>query len=306
MSVLQRDSLHLADGGLETVLLFHDGFELPCFAAFPLVETDQGVAALRRYYESFVGVAARQRLAIVLDAPTWRANADWGTQLGYDEHSLAQANREAVELVDELRRGHAGEAQIVISGPIGPRGDAYAPDTLMTADEATRYHRPQISTLAESGVDLVTGLTLTYSDEAIGIARAASDVGIPVVISFTVETDGRLPSGETLKQAITRVDEATEGATMHFMVNCAHPSHFASELAEPAPWLERIGGLRCNASAKSHAELDESEELDEGDIDDLALQHRALRERLPWLKVLGGCCGTDHRHVDAIGTAWLT
>jgi S-methylmethionine-dependent homocysteine/selenocysteine methylase len=152
----------------------------------------------------------------------------------------------------------------------------------------------------------VTGLTLTYADEAIGIARAGVAVGVPVVISFTVETDGRLPSGETLQEAIERVDAATEGAAEHFMINCAHPSHFGDALAADAPWLERLGGLRCNASAKSHAELDESDQLDEGDIADLARRHAALRQQLPWLRLLGGCCGTDQRHIDAICGAWLS
>ncbi len=297
--------LLLADGGMETVLIFQEGLELPCFASFPLVTSDDGVATLRRYYEPFVEVAARHGLGVVLDAPTWRASSDWGDRLGFDAGMLAEANRSAVAIVDDLRREHAGEAAVVVSGAVGPRGDAYRPGALMTADEAEAYHLPQIAVLAESGVDVVTALTLGYAEEATGIARAARRVGVPAVVSFTVETDGRLPSGQSLEDAVETVDAATDGAAEHFMVNCAHPSHFSSVVATGGAWRERLGGLRCNASAKSHAELDESVELDAGDLDELAARHAALRRDLPWLKVLGGCCGTDSRHVDAIASAWL-
>jgi homocysteine S-methyltransferase len=299
------DRVFLAEGGQETELLFHEGMELPCFASFPLLDTAEGRAALRRYYVPYLEVARRHGLGLVLDAPTWRANADWGAQLGYDAARLADANRAAVDFVEELRRHAAGEPIILVNAPIGPRGDAYSPSTLMTAEEAEEYHRPQLTTLARTTADLVTALTLTYPDEAIGITRAARAAGLPVVVSFTVETDGRLPSGHALGEAIELVDAATDGAPTFFMVNCAHPTHFSSALTPGAGWLDRVGGLRCNASAKSHAELDESEELDEGDVGELAALHRELRGRLGHVRLLGGCCGTSHLHVAAISAAWL-
>ena len=119
---------------------------------------------------------------------------------------------------------------------------------------------------------------------------AAREAGMPVVILFTVEMDGRLPSGEPLGEAIEAVDSATDGYAAYYGINCAHPTHFdESLLAEiPAKWLERLRALRCNASAKSHAELDEATELDDGNPEELGEQCRRLRDRLPWLNVLGG------------------
>ena len=300
------DRVFLAEGGQETELIFHEGIDLPCFASFPLVEREDGRAALHRYYGPFLDLARRQGLGIVLDAPTWRANRDWGAELGYDAERLADANRAAVAFVEELRTRYGHETAILISGAIGPRGDAYDPEELMTAEEAERYHGAQVATLAGTTVDLVSALTMTYADEAIGITRAAGKAGVPVVVSFTVETDGRLPSGQALGEAIELVDAQTGRGPSFFMINCAHPTHFAGALTAGASWLDRIGGLRCNASAKSHAELDESEELDEGDPAELAALHASIRDQLRHVRLLGGCCGTSHRHVDAIASAWLS
>ena len=291
---------------METVLVFHRGIDLPCFAAFPLLRTDEGRRELRTYFEPFVQVARERGIGLVLDTPTWRANADWGAQLGYDAEALAEANRAGAALVEELRAEHeTPETPIVIAGCVGPRDDAYNPTAMMIAEEAEEYHRPQVRTLSETAADLISGLTLTYPEEAIGIARAARGVGMPVVISFTVETDGRLPNGMALREAIEQVDAETDGAVEYFMINCAHPTHFADALEGGDGWTARLGGLRVNASRKSHAELDEAQELDEGDPAELAQQHRELRPRLPRVNVVGGCCGTDHRHVAAIADAWL-
>jgi S-methylmethionine-dependent homocysteine/selenocysteine methylase len=296
-------ALRVADGGMETVLVFHQGLDLPCFASFPLLDSTEGREALRRYYEPFVALAAERDLTVILDTPTWRANADWGAKLGYSADDLARVNRDAVAFVQELRAQAA--APIVISGCIGPRDDGYRPAAVMSADDAERYHSAQVTTFAGAGADLVTALTMTYPDEAIGIVRAAQREDIRAVVSFTVETDGRLPTGGSLGEAIERVDSETDGAAEYFMINCAHPTHFAGTVGDREPWLARVGGLRVNASRMSHAELDEAEELDEGDPSELAERHRELRSRLPAVRVLGGCCGTDHRHVAAIADAWL-
>jgi homocysteine S-methyltransferase len=240
---------------------------------------------------------------LVLSAPTWRANPDWGTLLGYDAEALAAVNRRAVAFMEELRDEFT-LAEVVIDGCIGPRSDGYAPTLIMDARDAHAYHAFQIATLAEAGCEQVTALTLTYSDEAIGIVRAAKAAGLPVVIGFTVETDGRLPSGESIEDAISTVDNATDAAALGYMINCAHPTHFADALPE-GDSRARIIGLRSNASTLSHAELDEAEELDAGDPADLAERYLALRGDLPALEVLGGCCGTDIRHVTAIADAWL-
>jgi S-methylmethionine-dependent homocysteine/selenocysteine methylase len=293
----------ITDGGMETTLIFHDGIDLPLFAAFDLLKDDEGREALRAYYATYVELARERGVGIVLDTPTWRASRDWGDRLGYSARELDGINRDAVSLVSELR---GPDDTIVISGCIGPRGDGYRADDRMTAGGAEEYHAAQVASFAATEADLVSALTMTYVDEAVGIVRAAVAAGMPAVVSFTVETDGLLPSGMTLREAIERVDAETESAPAYFMINCAHPTHFEHVLEEGAPWVARIGGLRANASAKSHAELDESETLDEGDPVDLGRRYSALRGRLPAASVVGGCCGTDHRHVAEICTAWTS
>ena len=290
----------LTDGGIETVLLFREGFDLPCFASFPLLADERGRAALRRYFEPFLDMAQERGLAFVLDTATWRANPDWGAQLGYGLDALADANRDAVEFAREL----AGERpDVLIDGMLGPRGDGYVVGERMTAEQAAEYHAWQIGVLHEAGVDRITALTLSYPEEAIGVVQAAAAAGVPVVPAFTVETDGRLPDGTPVAEAVERVDAATGAAAEFFLINCAHPTHLAAGLAGGAP-LHRIGGLRVNASALSHAELDEAEELDEGDPVALARDNAALQDMLPSIRLLGGCCGTDHRHVAQIISAW--
>jgi S-methylmethionine-dependent homocysteine/selenocysteine methylase len=289
--------LLITDGGMETTLIYKKGFELPEFASFVLLDDPDGLDALRDYYRTYLEIAGARGVGIVLDTPTWRANRDWGERLGYSPEDLADVNRRAVELLEELRR-----PGMVLSGCVGPRGDGYRVDSAMSVDESEEYHSAQVETFATTSADLVSALTLTYADEATGIVRAANQAGTPVVISFTVETDGRLPSGQPLGEAIEQVDAETAGGAEYFMVNCAHPTHFEGVL-EPAPWLDRLRGLRANASKKSHAELDEADELDEGDPAELAAAYAELSERLPHLSVVGGCCGTDHRHIDAISAA---
>jgi homocysteine S-methyltransferase len=296
--------LYLTDGGLETTLIFHQGLDLPEFAAFDLLKDDAGTEQLRRYYEPYALLARERGLGLVLESPTWRANPGWAAKLGYSEEELDALNRKAIALMEELRAEYAGSAPVVISGCIGPEGDGYAPDTMLTVDEAERYHSAQIGTFSDTAADLVTAITMTYAEEATGVARAAAKVGLPSVISFTVETDGRLPSGQALAGAIQQVDDETGGAPAYYMINCAHPTHFDDVLAGGGDWVQRIGGLRTNASMKSHAELDEAEELDDGDPDDLGARHGALKPHLPAANVLGGCCGTDYRHVGAICSAW--
>jgi S-methylmethionine-dependent homocysteine/selenocysteine methylase len=296
--------LFLTDGGLETSLIFHQGADLPAFAAFVLLEDDEGLDQLRRYYEPYLALARESGAGFVLESPTWRASPHWAERLGVSEERLDAVNRRAIGLMEELREA-AGDGPVVISGCIGPQDDGYQPAQLLSAAAARDYHSTQIGTFADTAADMVTAITMTYADEATGLAQAARDAGLPVVISFTVETDGRLPSGQALGEAIEEVDEATSGAPAYFMVNCAHPTHFEDVLAGERPWRERIRGLRANASRLSHAELDEAEELDDGDPGDLGARYAALRSRLPQLNVLGGCCGTDERHVAAIRDAWL-
>jgi homocysteine S-methyltransferase len=297
----------LTDGGIETTLIFHEGIELPEFAAFVLLDSGAGRETLRRYYRPYLEIAAGARGAgFILESPTWRAGFDWGRKLGYDERAMERFNVDGVALMHELGKEWAPriDGPIVVSGCIGPRGDGYLPGAPMSGDDAMRCHLPQARALAFAGADMITAVTMTTSGEAIGVARAAGQVGKPCAISFTVETDGRLPSGESLRHAIELTDREAGTPPAYYMVNCAHPSHFEAVLADGGAWSRRIRGLRANASAMSHAELDAMTTLDAGDPTDLAGRYRRLRAPLPNLNVLGGCCGTDHRHVAALCAAW--
>ncbi len=296
--------LYLTDGGIETTLIFHEGLDLPDFAAFHLLKTHDGEAALRKYFRTYAEIAKQFGTGLILESATWRANADWGTRLGYTPEVLADANRRAIHLLEEVRNEYETErTPVVISGCLGPRGDGYVPDRAMSEHEAAAYHRDQVETLAGSAADMVCAITMNYVEESLGIARAALRADIPVAISFTVETDGNLPTGQTLKAAIEQVDDATSGYPCYYMINCAHPTHFERVLAEGGLWLDRIRGLRANASRKSHTELNESPELDVGNPVELGSQYARLKTRLPRLNVMGGCCGTDHRHVEQIAEA---
>ena len=291
----------LTDGGIETTLIYHEGIPLREFAAFDLLRSADGVAALERYFRRYAEIAVRHRTGLILESATWRASADWGRRLGYTAAQLVEANRRAITMLESLRAEFSSlETPVIISGCVGPRGDGYVPSTMMSAVDAERYHRPQIATFASTNADIVTAITMNYSAEAVGIARAARAVGMPVALSLTVETDGRLPSGQSLDAAITEIDALTEGYPAYYMLNCAHPSHFSHILRDGNPLWQRLRGLRANASRLSHAELNASTTLDAGNPDEFGLEYAALREELPWLTILGGCCGTDHRHIEAV------
>lgn len=298
--------LFITDGGIETTLIFHEGLDLPDFAAFDLLKHDTGYQALQKYFQTYARLAKNYQVGLVLESATWRANPDWGTKLGYSNTALDEMNHQAIALLHTIRQEHeTNQTPMVISGCVGPRGDGYIPASAMTVDEAIDYHRPQIEVFHRADADLVTAVTMNYVEEAIGVTRAAQSTGMPVVISFTVETDGRLPTGQPLQAAISEVDAATNQGPAYYMINCAHPTHFAEVLSPDEPWLERIRGVRANASTKSHVELNESETLDDGDPEDLGNQYRVLKSKLKNLNVMGGCCGTDDRHIEAICKACL-
>ena len=296
--------LYLTDGGIETTLIFHEGWTLPIGEAFVLLTTQRGRAALKEYFDRYVPLAIENGTGFLLESPTWRANPDWAEKVGYEKDALARINAAAIGLLEEVRQTYESEAcRMPISGCIGPRGDGYAPGRIMTAQEAEDYHAWQVGVFAVTNADLVSAITMTSGAEGLGVAMAAKKAHMPSVISFTVETDGRLPSGETLADAIAKVDDVSGGAPAYYMINCAHPTHFAPALEEDAAWVKRIRGLRANASRKSHQELDNSPELDIGDPMELGGEYAQLMKRMPHLAVLGGCCGTDHRHVAQIGMA---
>lgn len=298
--------LFLTDGGIETTLIFHEGLDLPDFAAFHLLKDSQGASALRKYFRTYAEIAKQFESGLILESATWRANTDWGARLSYSQNDLADANRKAVQLLEEIRQEYeGGDSKIVVSGCVGPRGDGYVPSQVMSEKEAEAYHKYQIDTFADTAADMVCAVTMNYTEEAIGIARAAQRAGLPVAISFTTETDGRLPTGKSLRDAIETVDQATSSYPSYYMINCAHPTHFERVLDEGESFIKRIRGIRANASRMSHSELNDSADLDIGDPAELGLNYANLKRRLPQLNVMGGCCGTDHRHINEIAAACL-
>ena len=300
--------LFLTDGGIETTLIFQDGLELPYFAAFHLLNGTAGRDALLRYYERYIAIARADRVGFVLESPTWRASADWGDKLGYSHDEIADANRQSIEMMRQLRDKHESPSSpMVISGCVGPRGDGYDPGQVMSVDEAQAYHAHQVAALAEAGADMIGAITMTNINEALGVARAAVRHRLPVAISFTLETDGRLPTGQALSEAIGEMDAAmAENRPAYYMINCAHPIHFAETLRTPTAWTARIRGVRANASRRSHQELNDAPDLDAGDPIELGGQYRDLLRLHPQINVLGGCCGTDHRHIECISIACRT
>ena len=283
----------VTDGGLETDLLFHHGMDLPEFAAFPLVEEPGAARVLADYYRSYAAVAADVDAGVVLETPTWRANPDWGSRVGYDAAALDRVNRAAVDLV---RSVDALGVPVRVSGVVGPRGDGYVAAG-HRVEEAAHYHRAQVASLAAAGVDVVHAMTLTEVVEAVGVVQAAREVGVAVGISFTVETDGRLPDGTPLRDAVEQTD--AQAAADWYGVNCAHPLHVLPAL-DGGSWQDRLQCFRPNASTLTHAELDVMEELDEGDRGLLRTSTDTLLARLPSVTTLGGCCGTDASHVAAL------
>lgn len=295
------EQIFLTDTGLETTLIFKDHFELPSFASFVLLGDVEGRKRIIEYYRAHAAIARTFGAGFIFESVGWRASKDWGNLIGFSTESLDEANRDSISLMGDVQREFdSSEMPTVLSGCIGPRGDAYNPATLMSEAEAETYHRDQIETYSETEADMISALTMSYTAEAIGIVRAAASLDMPVAISFTVETDGSLPSGMTLRDAIRSVDDATDAAAAYFMINCAHPTHFETILEDDADWSQRIRGIRANGSRKSHAELDESEVLDAGDPDELASGYARLRATFPKLTVLGGCCGTDEVHLQKI------
>lgn len=291
----------ITDGGIETALIFLQEIDLPLFAAFPLVANHEGIAQLKAYYQPFIDIARAYKAGFILDTPTWRCSRGWAEKLGYTVQDAQFFNEASVKLMSEIRdRNATADTPIVINGAIGPQDDGYNPANLMSIGEAEEYHRHQVEVFARSQADMVSAVTLTYPEEAIGITRAAVKAGIPAAISFTVETDGRLPTGASLQEAIETTDAETYGAPVYYMINCAHPSHFSHVIGGEAAWMRRIYGVRANASCMSHAELDSATELDDGNPREFGRDYVELQRKLSNLRVYGGCCGTDHRHIAEV------
>ncbi len=301
---LTLDEIFLTDGGLETTLIFEKGFDLPEFAAFTLLNQTKGYQVLHDYYLPYITIAKQKGLGFILESPTWRASRAWGEKLGFDSHDLRRVNQTSISMLKELRDEFEDQkTKMVISGCIGPKGDGYEVNRKLSIAMAKEYHLEQIATLKETDADLVSAYTINYMEEAAGIVLAAKSIDMPVVISFTTEVDGTLPSGQSLKKAIEQVETVSGNYPVYYMINCAHPTHFSEVLDSRGDWVKRIRAIRANASCKSHTELDEMVELDKGDTVELSVLYKNLKTRLPNLNIFGGCCGTDHHHIHEITLA---
>jgi S-methylmethionine-dependent homocysteine/selenocysteine methylase len=284
--------------GMDTDILYNRGIDLPGFASYPLLSNPEHKKIIRECYSNLVDLGREQNVGVILDSVTWSANRDRGAELGYTAADLKKYNIDAIELIANVRN-EKGDLPTVLCGQIGPRNDGYAPTELMTTKEAEDYHSEQIEVYSNTEADFVSAFTICYAEEAAGIVRAAQRYNMPVAIAFTVETDGRLPTGMSMREAIEQVDVESNGGAFYFLINCAHPDHFTG-IFNDEPWMQRLRGVVANASRCSHAELEVAEELDDGDPKELGAQVGRLREKFPHFNILGGCCGSDLRHMKRI------
>ena len=306
--------LFLTGAGTETYLVFQQGFDLPEFCAFVVHEDDEAWATLEKnYIAPTLRVAADNKCGLLFDALVWRAHPDFIARLGRDPSDLVSINQRAVartqDCIERWRNASrdCDAPTVLITADIGPRGDGYqVEDAQISAVRAREYHQAQLEVLSKTDVDIACALTMTTAEESIGIVQASMDCELPIIVSPTVETDGTLPDGTSLGDFITKVDDETDGEPLCYMVNCAHPTHLLPTLRQAAgageSWLRRFRGFRANASNKSHEELDNSTELDRGNVLELARHVASMCDEFD-LRVVGGCCGTDHEHLSAIMTA---
>ncbi len=291
----EGDKTYLVYAGTGTDLIFNHGLELPGFASFPLLEQPDTRAILASQMQALVDLASEMNVGCILDAPTWMANADRAAPLGYDAERLVEVNKDAVGLMEDVRRAAARE-DVLVSACIGPRFDPYADIPPISVEDARQYHAAQMRSLKGTTVDLVTAYTFNRPREAAGCILAARDANLPIIMSLVVETDGCLSDGTKLVDAIDEIDGVTASTAMFFMVNCAHPTHFSGVFGNHP----RLRGMVANASSCSHAELDEADELDDGDPVELGSQIAEIARQNPSVQVIGGCCGTDMRHLKSM------
>ena len=291
----------MTDGGMETEFIYKKGIDLPHFAALTLLKNEDTRQMVEDYFTQYFDIAKLYNSGFILGGFTWRANTDWGHKLGYESaEEIDGLVKDIIDFLDELRTKYeTDEFPIILSGSLGSRGDGYNPDKPMSVEEAQAYHSIQIKSFKESNVDIISALTMNNSLETIGIVKAAKSENMPIAVSFTLETDGKLPTGQELKSAIDDVENATDEYPEYYMINCAHPTHFQHLMKSGEQWLHKIRGIRANASQCSHAELDNATELDDGNPVEFGNEYADILKNNPQIKIIGGCCGTDHRHVKA-------
>lgn len=298
----QPDVLYLTEGGQETELMYKHGHELPEFAMYPLLDDPKAVADLTDMYTRYLEVAATHGFVALMGGLDYRASPDWASKIGISAAGLADYQLRSIQFLRDMAQPFERDIpRVLIAGVIGPRGDAYGRDHTITADEAEEYHGVQVSTLREAGVDLVSAMTFNNIPEAIGVARAVAAAGLPLSMSFMVDSSGRLTTGPTLQEAVETVDAQAGDARPDFYgINCSHPVELQPALTS-GPWLERVRSLRPNASPAEKQALCQIGHLEAGDPKALAAQMQALSVRLPHVDIWGGCCGTWDDHLRAFG-----
>jgi homocysteine S-methyltransferase len=267
-----------------------------------LIHENKGRRALEKIYRNYIGVGLKYNLPILLAAPTWRANPDRIEASGCRGHE--KINADCVRFLQSIRNTYDDYSKLMfIGGLMACRGDAYRPEEALTEPDAADFHKPQAAMLAESGVDYLMAATLPAVSEARGMAKTLSDLRIPYVISFVIRPDGTLLDGTPLHRAIDQIDSTTEHPPFFYLINCVHPSVFARGLGRETEISKsirkRVLGLQANTSSRSPEELDGLEQLDGSDPDKFAEEMLDLHHQFG-IKVIGGCCGTDHRHIHAI------
>ncbi|KAJ5210720.1 Homocysteine S-methyltransferase [Penicillium cf. griseofulvum] len=289
----------ITEGGIETTLIYTKNIDLPNFSTLPVLNTEDGKETISSIYKGYIDIARAHSTGVVLETRTWRGSPLWSSEIGLSIPQMVDLNHTAVKLLQGIRSETPFDP-IVISGAMGPLQDAYQ-DSTVSFDQAREYYGPQIRAFAEEGVDMLCIMTVTNLDEAFGAVSLAREYNLPIHVSFSIETDGRLRGGKTLEDAIREVDSVTENYVTYYGVNCAHPRYIIMAVQDmPMEVRSRLGSIRGNSSLKSHEELDNSTELDRGDIPGWVQEFNQLVSMLPGLKVVGGCCGTDEEHIDAI------
>jgi S-methylmethionine-dependent homocysteine/selenocysteine methylase len=292
---------YLTEGGTETEVLYKWGFELPEFAMYPLLDNAEAHEVIKNIYRRYFEAAERHDTGMLILGHDYRASPDWGAKLGYSPEGLAEMQRRTIEFLDGMRREYEGRVRdVYIGGCIGPRGDAYGTGGDISEAEAEAYHSVQLTTLGSTRADLAVATTFNNIPEAVGVVRAAERIGIPIGVNLTLTTEGRLRSGPTLREAVETIEERTNGAAAWFGTNCAHPLEFAGALADAGPWLERLRCIRPNAVQMDQIALCKLGHLEDGDPVELGQQMGEVARLLPRADILGGCCGTDERHLGEI------
>lgn len=298
----------LTDGGIETRLIYEFGIDLPDFASFLALFDDRGRAALREIYRGYLAVAAEFRMPMLVGAPTWRAHPECLRRFGFAKaDDLRRVNAEAVAFLQDLRRETRTETLVHIAGVIGPRRDGYRAEDAPALDEARAYHEAQAQALAGLGVDLLYAPTFPSRDELAGVAQAMARTGLAYALAPVIDPKGRLLDGHSFAEAVRLVDESTDPKPLYFLAGCVHPSTFLAAAAEGGdrtmPRMPgRLAGIKANASPLPPEELDRLGHLDADAPAVLAQEILAARRRYG-LRILGGCCGTNDRHIRALAEA---